>query len=248
MLHMQIENDEVVERYVRHRLTPEDRQAFEEHYFACDECFAKVQAMERFVAGVRDAAECGVLADAAVETSRRAPAWVLWAFAGSSAAAIALAAVASWALLVRIPSLQRNAQVAMAEVQLVEVQSQQKMRELQTSVAAGPVAQANVPLVMLQATRGNEAAMAVLPADSRQLIVWVEIGPTRYRNYRMEVDAASGKPVVAVDGLSRGPYGALAASLPTEALQAGMFRVRLIGQAPPPASLVSEYRLQIRRP
>jgi len=101
---------------------------------------------------------------------------------------------------------------------------------------------------MLEATRGEEAATAVLPADSRQLIVWVEIGPTRYRTYRMEVDAPSGKRVIALDGLSRGPYGALAASIPTAALQAGIFRVRLIGQAPPPASLVSEYRLQIRRP
>jgi hypothetical protein len=243
MLHTQIENDELVERYVRNRLTPEDRQAFEEHYFACDECFAKVQVMERFVAGVRDAAERGALADAAAEASRRAPAWALWAFAGSSAAAIALAAVVAWALLVRIPSLQRNAQVAMAETQ-----SQQQVRALQTSVAAGPGVQANVPLVMLEATRGEEAATAVLPADSRQLIVWVEIGPTRYRTYRMEVDAPSGKRVIALDGLSRGPYGALAASIPTAALQAGIFRVRLIGQAPPPASLVSEYRLQIRRP
>ena len=101
---------------------------------------------------------------------------------------------------------------------------------------------------MLQSTRGEEPMTAVLPADARQLIVWVEIGPTKYRSYRMEVYAASGRQVMTVDGLSRGPYGALAASLPTEALQPGTFRITLIGQSPPPASLVSEYRLQIRRP
>lgn len=246
MLHTQIENDEVVERYVRNRLTPEDRQAFEEHFFACDECFAKVQAMERFSASVRDAAEHGLLEDAAAASETRVPGWALWAFAGSSAAVIALAAVVGWALLYRIPSLQRETFVALAQLQ----SQQQTLAQLQANVnvPASPAPQPNVPLVMLQSTRGEEPLTAVLPADARQLIVWVEIGQTRYRSYRMEVYAASGRQIITVDGLSRGPYGALAASLPTEGLQPGTFRITLIGQSPPPASLVSEYRLQIRRP
>jgi len=62
MLHTQIINEEVIERYVRNRLTPEERLAFEEHFFACDECFAKVQETERFVAGVCDAVEQCILA------------------------------------------------------------------------------------------------------------------------------------------------------------------------------------------
>ena len=245
MLHTQIENDEVVERYVRNQLTPEDRQAFEEHFFACDECFDRVQAMERFTAGVRDAAEHGLLDDAAEPAnSRERPRWALWAFAGSSLAAVALAAVVGWALLVRVPSLQRKLNASVAQVDL----QQQTLAQLQAGSAARAGTQPNVPLVMLQETRGEDSTTAVLPADARQLIVWVEIGPTRFRSYRMEFYAASGKQMMTVDGLSRGPYGALAASLPTDGLQPGVFRVRLIGQTPPPSSLVSEYRLQIRRP
>jgi len=61
MLHTQIKNDEVIERYIRNRLSPEERRDFEEHFFACDDCFDKVQETERFVAGVRDAVERGIL-------------------------------------------------------------------------------------------------------------------------------------------------------------------------------------------
>lgn len=237
MLHTQIEHDEVFERYVRNRLTPDDRQAFEEHFFACDECFAKVQSMERFAAGARDAAEHGLLGSAtgAID-SRSASEWALWAFAGSSFAAIALAVVLGWALIYRIPSLQRAQE------------PQQRLARLQANVPMGPEPQPNVPLVMLQSTRGEEPMTAVLPADARQLIVWVEIGPTRFSSYRMEVSAASGRQIMTVDGLRRGPYGALSASLPAGELQPGTFRVTVSGQTPPPASLVSEYRLQIRRP
>ena len=59
MNHHEIEQDEIVERYVRHRLAADERLAFQEHYFACDECFAQVQTTARFVAGVRQAARAG---------------------------------------------------------------------------------------------------------------------------------------------------------------------------------------------
>jgi len=62
MMHPQIEDQEIVERYVRNQLAEEERKAFEEHFFACDDCFEKLQATDRFVAGMRDAARRGLLA------------------------------------------------------------------------------------------------------------------------------------------------------------------------------------------
>ena len=53
MLHSQIENEEIIERYVRSQLTPEARRAFEEHFMGCDKCFEKLQTTERFIAGIR---------------------------------------------------------------------------------------------------------------------------------------------------------------------------------------------------
>jgi len=245
MLHTQIEHDEIVERYVTNRLTTEERQAFEEHYFACDECFEKLQAMVRFVAGVKDLAQHGALNDGAEAAGwRRARGWAFWAFAATSVAAIALAALAGWALLHRIPVLQQQLSAAVPKIQT----QQPTTVQLQPGGVPSLEPEANVPLVMLQAMRGEEVTTAVVAPDARQLIVWVEVGPTRYRSYRMEVDSTTGRRIMTVDGLTRGPYGALAASLPAQALQPGTFRIRLIGETPAPSSLIGEYRLQIRTP
>jgi len=40
----QIKREEVVERYLTGSLHPEERESFEEHYFACEQCFAALQA------------------------------------------------------------------------------------------------------------------------------------------------------------------------------------------------------------
>ena len=236
MLHTHIEHEEVVERYVRNQLTPEDHQAFEEHYFACDECFAKVQAMERLIAGVQELARRGELSDA--EGQSRAPySWLSWAFAATSLATLALAVATGWAFLYEIPTLKRTliAYGATPPPQQSSI----------VTISLAPMPQANVPLVMLQASRGEDPTTAVLAADDRQLILWVELGETQYRSYRMEIDSPTGQKLLTIDGLSRGRYGALAASIPTESLQPGVYQVRLVGQTPPPASLVSEYRLRI---
>lgn len=236
MLHTQIEHEEVVEHYVRNQLTPEDHQAFEEHYFTCEECFEKVQAMERLVAGVQELARSGVLGDA--EGQSRAPyGWLSWAFAATSLAMLALAVATGWAFLHEIPTLKRTL--------IASTATPPKQQSSVVTIPPAPMPQANVPLVMLQASRGEQATTAAVAADARQLIVWVELGATRYRSYRMEIDSPTGQKLLTIDGLSRGPYGTLAASIPTESLQPGVYRVRLVGQTPPPASLVSEYRLRI---
>ncbi|HEV8370336.1 MAG TPA: hypothetical protein VGQ39_20465 [Pyrinomonadaceae bacterium] len=71
MTHQQIQDNEVIERYVRYQLTPAERQAFQEHYFACDECFDQVQMSARFIAGVREASRSGVLTAEHDERSAR---------------------------------------------------------------------------------------------------------------------------------------------------------------------------------
>jgi len=40
----QIKREEIVERYLTGALRPEERESFEEHYFACEQCFAALQA------------------------------------------------------------------------------------------------------------------------------------------------------------------------------------------------------------
>lgn len=245
MLHTEIKNEEVIERYVRNRLAPDERRAFEEHFFACDECFAKLQEAERFVAGVRYAAESGILAaQQEAVPSGLVAGWLGWAFSISTSATVALAIGLLWVTFHTLPRMR-----ALLGSTAATVQSQQQLIAKLTATP-NPIdtPEANVPLVMLEAARGGETSQAIVPPGAKRLVIWVEPGPTRFSSYRMEVFSESGQRVASIDSLIRGPYGAIAASLPAGQLHAGVFRITLTGQAPPPVSLVGEYHIRIRRP
>lgn len=70
------------ERYLLDELTPEDRDAFEEHYFGCAECAADVKAEAAIVSGVR-----------AGKVRRQPRRWATW---GATAAAAVLAVVVGY--------------------------------------------------------------------------------------------------------------------------------------------------------
>jgi anti-sigma factor RsiW len=105
MTHQEIEEKEIIERYVRHKLPPEERLAFQEHYFSCDECFERAQMEARFIAAARDASKSGVLAaDRAAGTGMLTFFFNLQRWAAPALAAILLVAVAMtvlWALSLR---------------------------------------------------------------------------------------------------------------------------------------------------
>src|SRR5687767_2336447 len=144
MTHQQIQDNEVIERYVRQQLTPAERQAFQEHYFACDECFDEVQISARFIAGVREASRSGVLA---AESEQRAPIlpalfypnwirnWAVPALAMSFLVAALLLGV--WAMSVRREN-QRLVQQASEQNRVAEElqRSEAKIRELEASGTA----------------------------------------------------------------------------------------------------------------
>jgi hypothetical protein len=239
-MHAEIEKAEVVERYLRNQLPPAERQSFEEHFLACDECFEKLQTAERFAAGLRDAAERGLLESAPQVTS---PAWFAWAFPATACIALILAGLTAWAYFGKMPQLREELRQAAAH------KDEEESRTSAAQRVAVEQAEANVPLVMLQASRaGEETARVVLKPDKRQLLLWIEPGPSRYRQFRLEVFSSENHLITSVDHLEPSRYGALSASLPTKQLPAGDFRITLTGQDPPPAALAGEYRLQIRRP
>ena len=74
-----VQAEEVIERYVLDQLSEDDRDAFEKHYFDCEECFDRVRTISDLQAELRRSAS----------TIRREPArsrsavpWVLAAAAG----------------------------------------------------------------------------------------------------------------------------------------------------------------------
>jgi len=241
-MHSEIEKAETIERYVRNQLAPAERQAFEEHFLVCDECFGKLQAAEHFAAGMHDAVKHGLLPGRS-QTQGTNPGWFGWAFAATACIALIMAGLVGWAYFARMPQLRGELRQAVTQLK-TEKQSQTRTEQSVPLVQA----EANVPLVMLQASRaGEQAARVVLKPNDMQLVLWIEPGPSRYRDFRMDVFSGD-HLVTSVDHLELSQYGALAAGLPTKQLPSGDFRITLTGQNPPPAALAGEYQLQIRRP
>ena len=248
MMHQEIDDQEIIERYVRKQLAAEERRAFEEHFFGCEECFEKLQATERFVAGVRDAGSRGLLegSSADVTPARNWGAWVFPALAASSCAAVALAVLAGWTLLFQMPRLRQQLSRASADLSA----QREAIAALQKQVVSSAEAETNVPLVMLQATRDAQALPndAVVSPKAKHLTLWIEVLSSTASTFLLEIAAADGHHIQAFENLKRNTYGALVISLPAEALQAGIYTVKLSRQEPSPVTLVAEYRLRIRRP
>ncbi len=241
MMHSQVEKEEILERYVSNRLGPAERQAFEEHFFGCDECFEKLQATERFAAGMGDAANRGLL-QAQPRFDPMGRGWFPRAFAATACVALILALLAGWAYFAQMPRLRR-------ELRQTAAQLEKGQQPLTRTEAGTPTeqAEANVPLVILQTSRAEEETDVLLKPDDQRLVLWIEPGPSRYREFRMQVFSSNNDLLTSLDHLTKDPYGALAASVPTKQLPAGDFHIKLTGQVPSPAALAGEYHLKIRR-
>lgn len=144
MTHQQIQNNEVIERYVRHQLSPAERLAFQEHYFDCDQCFEETQETARFIAGVRDAARNGVLAAERPERARSVAGlfnygWIFqWATPALAVSLlVALAVIGWWAWSLRRQNQQLVRQTAEQNHAARDLQrSQDRIRELEARGSA----------------------------------------------------------------------------------------------------------------
>ena len=244
-MHSQIDKEEVVERYVGRRLAADERQAFEEHFFGCDECFEKVQEAERFRAGIRDASARGLFGAESPAAFDAGPGrWLRWAFAATACTSVTLAVLAGWMYFGQIPRLRDELNREAARVTV----ERQARDELARTVNPAEGAEANVALVMLQASRAAEKLASItLPPAARRLILWIDIGQSRFRTFRMEVTAPDTRVIASLDHLTRGPYGALAVSLPADKLPTGSVRITLSGEDPPPIALVGDYQLSVQK-
>src|SRR6266550_2761639 len=110
MTHQEIINREIIESYVRDKLSLDERRAFQEHFFQCDECFTQAQDASRAIARVRYAAAEGALDPT---PSRKAAAsgwnagWWRPVLVCSIAASLVLAVALIW-LVFRRAQLQRQ--------------------------------------------------------------------------------------------------------------------------------------------
>ena len=236
MSHERIQSEGWVELYVRRRLAPADNAAFEDHFFQCDQCFAEVEEMERFVSGVREAGRRGLL-DGEPAQAR----WLMPAFAFAMSAVVLLGVGLAYMVLVRLPAGEMRLQAALAA----------SARSQSQPANAGP--QANIPVVILSADRAPGDApdrLAIDPQGSdpqtRMALLWIDIPPQPAGAKFQVTIASSGGSAKTIRGLERNENGALAAGVPIDDLAPGTYVVRLYPEQPP-ARMIAEYRMIVSR-
>ena len=254
MTHQEIEAREIVEAYLQGKLSDNDRQAFEEHFFACDACFAEVRAAEKFVAGVRQAAEAGLLPEAPQPETRQkesaAGRWWQPVFGLGWATAAVMFIATVWLAFFEVPrgrrELDRQRDAIEAERGLRHDLERQLAKEGQQAMARTPAAEGNLPLAMLEASRAGQANEVTLPAGASQLVLWIEVeAGARFSQYRIQIRDQAGSPLEIIDGLKKNAQGALAVSVPAMRLPAGTYTVLLHGGGSGQGVLVAEYRLVV---
>lgn len=272
MNHHEIEQQDVIERYVRHQLKPDERRAFQEHYFACDDCFAQVESTAKFIAGVQHSARVGALAENAREVVNSAVAswwksWFMPAFALAATACLLLAV--GWIIFKQNPQGREEAAKPKSTPEQLAGEKEQPTvtpgttgpspvptvadrRELNDKVAQNhppptPSIKGVTASVMLESSRDVKGgAQLKLPENATALTLRMEVEVGRYQSYQLQIFAA-GRAVKTLSGLKANSQGALAASVPTAQLPPGKYSVRLFGVKAQQKELVGDYDLTIRQ-
>ncbi len=278
MDHTYAEEHDLADAYLAGRLSEEDRDAFEAHYFDCAACLERLETVEGFREGMRQVAAEDVAQAAAARTRLG----LLAALAALSlrhrlalaGAVLLLAALPSAWLLVRNRALDQQLAMASAgserqratlEARVHELEQagagdrrrmeEEVARERSAREAAGRP-QVNVPLFLLAAVRSGETEgrepvnQIPLSPTAGSVILTAELATVDYPAYRASLRAAAGREIWQAQGLHPDSRDTLVLLLPASMLQPGVYRLTVEGAKPDgPWFTVGAYPFRVvRRP
>jgi len=156
----------MAESYLLNELTPEQRDAFEEHYFSCPECARNVKAGAMFVANVKEVLHAEPASEVATEQERSRSGWLSWLQPANALAAALAIALVVYQNTVTIPRLKDQAK--------------------------GNMPQAMVGFDVLAESRGPQNAhVEVGPKQS--FLLYIDIPPSdNFASYTFEVQSENG--------------------------------------------------------
>lgn len=265
MTHQEIQEGEIIERYVRRQLPPEERRAFQEHYFACEECFEQVQTTARFITAVRQASRKGLLAESAAKPVAWWASLFTPALGFAAATALLLVVIFGW-LMFRQPASPHQ---ELAREQQPSPSPGQTSTPLQTAAQnASPtpapdrnerpklqdqhdlLAENRLPTVLLESARDASASsnQLTLPVNASNAILRIEVEPgSSFASFQFQVfDSARHLITTATSGKASA-RGAVAVRVPTGALQDGKYLVKCYGVRDGQRELIGEYDLRVRK-
>jgi anti-sigma factor RsiW len=247
MTHQDAVNGDLADAYVAGTLPAPERDAFEEHLFACEDCFATLQATERLRAGVRQLAASGeltTLQNAAPPLTMPQPGFRLPRSAGwlAAAATIVLALGSGWTLQQRNANLRTELDAAQGRA--ADLQRSLEQASNAALVPSPVAAEGNLPVAILQTTRSVDPPATLTITGSSRLVVWLDDAPVREAEVaELIVEDATGKIVSRIGGLRRNDQNAVVAAFPVAEIATGTQTLRLVVQNQERAT----YRLQIVR-
>jgi anti-sigma factor RsiW len=241
--HQEMDARDVVDHYVRGTLMPAEREAFEAHFFECDACFAGVREAERLRSAVSQAVDHGLLPEMPVRAGgARTSMLVTWL---PMAASVVLAAGLGWIALRDVPRLRSE----LGEVRADRDALQARLGAIAATPSAiteSVRAEANVPIVTLQAERAAVSAIpsVSIPATASRLIVWIG-APAWPAPVRLVVWSSDGREVSRAGDVRRNADGAYVVSLPSAQVPPGTYRLRLLAGADAAPAIIGEYLLRV---
>jgi hypothetical protein len=219
MQHSQIEEQNLIDRYVRGTMPAAVRAEFEEHFVDCAECQEQIEIAKSLRQAIRESS-AGWGNEQASQRERQASRW-RW---------VAIAACAGLLL-------------ALGTSTLLLLQRERARSELAIARSGSELA----PVVFGLSLSRDAAAPRdiILPADSRWMIFLAEIDATQYSRYRASVIGSQGKEIWSQDGIRPNSPDSISVAIPSGALRPGTYALVVSG-AQPDGSLIPVARFPLR--
>jgi len=252
MDHVYVEEADLVSRYLLHRLSADEEQAFEAHFVDCPACLDRLETTKRLREGLRTLAT-----DAALRTSPPAARWPL-----ALAAGLLLALGLAFAVA-RIVGLRGELAGLRQDLSRIEARSRDLERQagdLQRRIAPDPPGTpipapgAGVPVVALSIVRGGSGAesgpaVQFTPPPAAPLVVLLlDLGSASAPSYRVAITNARGAQIWTGEHLTLTTPTELAVAIPSTLLQPGDYAVQVDGErrdAGPPRA-VGHFAFRVR--
>ncbi len=224
MQHSQIEEQNLIDRYMRGTMPAAERAEFEDHFVDCAECQEQIEIARSLRQAVREsiAETAGGWSAGEPAHERRRP--------GSGWRWVAIAACAGLLM-------------ALGTSTGLLLQRERARSELASARLSSELA----PVVFgLSLSRdAAEPRDITLPSDSRWMVFLAEIDTTRYSRYRASVTGRQGEEIWSQDGIRPNSPDSISVAIPSGALHPGTYTLVVSG-AQPDGSLIPVARFPLR--
>jgi len=224
MEHLRIEEQNLIDRYVRGTMPAAERAEFEDHFVGCAECQEQIEIAKSLRQAVREsiAETAGGWSGSDQVRERRLP-WAGW----------------RWAAIAACAGL-----VIAAGVSSVLLFEQQRAR---TELAAARLSLERAPVVFgLSLSRdATEPRDIAVPSEQRWVVFLAEIDASRYARYRASVIGSQGEEIWRQDGIQPNSPDSISVAIPSGTLHPGTYTL-LVSGAQPDGSSIDVARFPLR--